>query len=142
MTTLRDRITVLGKLTEAAGAKAAVQRLGELVDELPRLDDAAARAKAHLDVQQEALKMVAENLAGGVEGKNEAERKAALSTKLQVDKGYLAQLNLVNTAKGALLDATLTADRSKRQWAAIQTKLAVYRATLMFLSGGEHIPAE
>ena len=137
MTTLEERAGLLKGLTEAAGAKEAMRRLGELVEELPRLEDAAARAKAHLAVQEDALKMVAENIAGGVEGKNEAERKAALNVKCQTDKGYLSQLNLVNTARGALLDATLHADRSKRQWVAIHTKLGIFRATLLFLAGWE-----
>jgi len=136
MTTLKEKAMLLKGLTEAAGAQKAMRRMGELVEELPRLEDGVARAKAHLDVQQEALKLLAESLAGDIEGKNEAERKAALSIKLQTDKECLAQLNLVNTARGALLDADLAMKRSQRQWVSIQIKLGIFRATLEFLAGG------
>mgnify|MGYP001615769130 CR=1 FL=1 len=136
MTTLSQRVDLLGAMSKQGQVRQKSERLTVLVGLLSDSQHEHEKAKANLTAFEALLEERADILLASVEGKNAETRKAGLVVAKQADQEWQQLLNMVNTARAKLLDTALGTDRLKREWAVLHLQIHVFTATLGFLAGG------
>ena len=136
MTTLKERVELLAALSRRGQVREKSERLTELIRLLPEAQHEYEKAKALVAAEETLLGEREDILLPTAEGKNDEARKAALIVAKQGDKDWQQLMNMVNTARARVLDASLAFDRLKREWAVLHVQVHVFTATLGFLAGG------
>ncbi len=120
------------------GTQEDLDALDRLAGEIPELEEQVAHAKATVAETEENLHWLESKvLMEGVEGKNEAERKAALVVAVEADEAYVTARTNYREVKTSvrLGEGELATARERQRF--LYRRIDLRRAQLVFLAGGE-----